>query len=272
MPVPGQRGEGAPAQAPGSGLLAGKVAAVVGASRGIGRAAAILFADEGAAVAVGSRDGRACEDVARQIRDNGGRAAAITLDVSSSSSVGEFIRDTVALFGRLDCAFNNAAVEGRSQPIADSDDEDWNDVIAVDATGTYYCVRAQVRQFLAQGSGGSIVNTSSLGGIVGLKGKVSYIAAKHAVSGITRSVAMDYGPAGIRVNAICPGATLTGMMERVWAGAGAEALAERIRSTVPLQRMADPREIAEAALWLLSDRASYVSGQVIAIDGGREAG
>lgn len=272
MPAPDQGGQPAPVQYAGSGLLAGKVVTIAGASQGIGRAAAILFSQEGAAVAVGSRDGQACGAVAQLIRDKGGRAAAFTLDVSSRSSVEEFIRATVDVFGRLDCAFNNAAIEGKSQPIADSDDEDWDDVITVDATGTYYCVRAQVRQFLAQGSGGSIVNTSSLGGIVGLRSKVSYIAAKHAVSGITRSVAMDYGAAGIRVNAICPGATRTEMLERVWTEAGAEALSERIRSTVPLQRMADPREIAEAALWLLSDRASYVSGQVIAIDGGREAG
>ena len=244
--------------------LRDRVALVTGAGSGIGRTAAIAFARAGARVVVSDVDPE------KRRRNRADDAGAVDLsseaDVSVTSQVKHLIRQAVDLHGRLDCAFNNAGIEGAIARLHEYPDPVWDRIIQVNLKGTWLCMKYELRQMLKQGKG-AIVNTSSTAGHVGSRGRMSaYIASKHGVLGLTRTAAVEYGAKGIRVNALCPGAVETPMTERLL-GADDDR-AERMAQFIPMARFGTPDEIAKAAVWLCSDAASYVNGLALPIDGG----
>lgn len=249
------------------GLLSGKTILVVGASTGIGASAARLFAAEGASVALFARSADRIRAVADEISDAGHRAIAIAGDVSVGEDVARAVDETVARFGSLDGAFNNAAI-GQTGRLEDVTEDDFDRIMAVNVKGVWLCLREELRAMRASGSG-AIVNVSSIGGYRGSPGFGAYQATKHAVLGLTRTAAHDGGPDGIRVNAIAPGPVLTAMIVRP-DGALPEPVQARIAAT-PLRRAAQPDDVAETAAWLLSDRAGHISGVTLPVDGGLTA-
>ncbi len=243
--------------------LRDRVALVTGGGSGIGRAAALAFARAGARVVVSDVDP---EKGAETVRMMPASSTFIPADVSLRPEVEQLIGRTVDLCGRLDCAFNNAAVEGAIARMHEYPDEVWDRLIGVNLKGTWLCMKYELRQMLKQGKG-AIVNTSSTAGHVGSRGRMSaYIASKHGVLGLTRTAAVEYGAQGIRVNALCPGAIRTPMTDRLL-GADPER-AERMAQFIPMARFGTPDEVAEAAVWLCSDAAAYVNGLALPIDGG----
>lgn len=252
------------------GALEDRVALVTGGSSGIGRACARAFAAEGATIIVGDVSVEDGEETARLIERAGGRATFIRVDVTKASDVAALVRRAVETYGRLDCAHNNAGISGTVAPTAECTEENWDRTIAINLKGVWLCMKYEIRQMLEQGGGGVIVNTAAGAGLTGLAGLPSYVASKHGVIGLTRSAALEYARAGIRVNAVCPGTTATPMVERLGTS-NAEAMAE-ILSTVPVGRMAAPEEIAAAVVWLCSEAASFVTGHAMVVDGGALAG
>jgi NAD(P)-dependent dehydrogenase (short-subunit alcohol dehydrogenase family) len=246
-------------------LLAGKVLIVTGASRGIGASAARLFADRGAAVVAAARDERALAAVAAEIRRAGGEASAVPTDVTDPDAVERLVASTIERFGRLDGAFNNAGQGHRPTPLAEFDPTEFARTLEVNLLGVFLCLRAELRRLAARGA---IVNMSSSAGLSGAPGMSAYSAAKHGVIGLTRTAALDYGPQGIRINAIAPGPILT----EGGIGAAPAEIQGQVARTLPLKRLGTPDEIAELAAWLLSDAASFVNGAIISIDGGKLAG
>lgn len=245
--------------------LTGKVAIVTGASTGIGRAAAMALAAEGAVVVVSDIDRDRGEDVARAIIDKGGQALFVAADVSDDAQVAALVAQAVDHFGGLDLAYNNAGIEGVQAPTADCTPENWHRTLAVNLTGVWSCMRHEIPRMLERG-GGSIVNCSSVAGLVGFANIPAYTASKHGVVGLTKTAALEYAEQGIRVNAICPGVIDTEMVER-FIGGQAEAR-EAMTAMQPVNRLGRPEEIADAVVWLCSDRSTFVTGQAIAVDGG----
>ncbi|MEV5986209.1 glucose 1-dehydrogenase [Streptomyces sp. NPDC052051] len=247
--------------------LAGKVALITGAASGIGASTAQLMARHGARVALADVDLKGVEENAAAIAEEGGQALAIEADVRSGQCVAEMVKRTVDRFGRLDCCVNNAGVDGAASPLHEYTEENWRDVLEVNLTGVWWCLKHEISSMLEQGVTGSIVNTASAAGLVGLPIGVSgYVASKHGVVGLTRAAALEYARQGIRVNAICPGAVRTPMLdEAITSGMTTEA---ELSSMQPIGRLAAPREVAEAAVWLCSDASSFVTGQALAVDGG----
>jgi NAD(P)-dependent dehydrogenase (short-subunit alcohol dehydrogenase family) len=242
-----------------------KVALVTGASSGMGLATAQAFAQAGAAVALADVKEDAVRKAAEQLVDEGHRALAIRCDVSDDAQVKALVERTVAEFGRLDAAFNNAGVMARMAPTADGSLEEFDRVIGVNLRGVWSCMRYELRQMERQGSG-AIVNCSSIGGLTGDPGIAAYTASKHGVIGLTRTAALEYAAKGIRVNAVCPGTIDTPFARSVvsWDEQRFEVLAK----APPIGRAGQPEEIATAVLWLCSPGASYVVGQALAVDGG----
>ena len=247
--------------------FSGKVALVTGGASGIGRACAQLFAREGASVVVSDVAVEGGEETVRLIWEDGGEASFVEADVSKALEVESLVRRALEAYGRLDYAFNNAGIEGRmATNTADYPEEDWDRVIAVNLKGVWLCMKHEIDQMLAQG-GGSIVNNSSVEGLVGLQGTSAYAASKHGVVGLTKTAALEYAQSGIRVNAVCPGLIRTPMVER-YTGGDAETEAQWAAIFEPVGRMGSPDEVAEAVVWLCSEAASFVTGHAMAVDGG----
>ncbi|MBW2269102.1 MAG: SDR family oxidoreductase [Deltaproteobacteria bacterium] len=244
----------------------GKVALVTGAGSGIGRAIAHAFAGEGASVVVADISAEGGEETVRLIEKEGGRATFVATDVSQQVSVEALVAAAVDTYGRLDYASNNAGIGGERQThAADSRIEVFDRILAVNLRGVFLCMKYELQQMLEQG-GGAIVNTSSTMGLVAHPGCPAYAASKHGIIGLTKSAALAYAKKDIRVNAVCPGNTDTGMLEPVKAG-GAWVVEALLEST-PMRRMADPMEIAQAVIWLCSDAASFCTGHSLVVDGG----
>jgi NAD(P)-dependent dehydrogenase (short-subunit alcohol dehydrogenase family) len=243
----------------------GQVAVVTGASSGMGRDAVRAFAAAGAAVVLADIDEDALRAATGELTAAGHQALGVACDVSDEDQVAGLVDRTVAEFGRLDAAFNNAGVMARIAPIADSTREDWDRVIGINLRGVWTCMKHELRQMERQGSG-AIVNNASVGALTGNPGIASYIASKHGVVGLTRTAALEYVKRGIRVNAVNPGLIDTQIARDVVAG-DERAYAE-IAKQVPIGRASRPEEIASAVLWLCSPGASYVVGHALTVDGG----
>lgn len=250
-----------------TGLLAGKAILLVGASAGIGADAARVFAKEGAALMLVARNAEPLQALADELTAAGHDAAAVTGDVSVAADVARFVDAAVQRFGRLDGAFNNAAMT-QAGKLDEVSEEDFDRILDVNVKGTWLCLREELRVMKPAGAG-SIVNVSSIGGLRGSSGMGGYQATKHAVIGLTRTAAHDNGPLGIRVNVLAPGPTETPMLDqtRIAIPGGVEA---RIAAT-PLRKAGTGAEVGETAAWLLSDRASHISGVVLPVDGGFSA-
>jgi NAD(P)-dependent dehydrogenase (short-subunit alcohol dehydrogenase family) len=249
-------------------LMTGKFALVTGASRGIGAAIAGALADAGAEVVLASRDNAALSRHVAAITSAGGKAVAMPVDVGKEDSVKALLAQIQDRFGRLDAAVNNAAGGGRvPAPLAKWASEEFDSAISINLRGVFLCMKYEIELMQAGGSGGAIVNMSSTAGEQGVAGLSGYVASKFGVGGLTRVAALDYATEGIRVNAIAPGPILTDRL----AGAG-QAAQDRVAAAVPLGRIGSPADVAAAALWLCSGQSSFVTGTVLAVDGGRLAG
>ena len=249
-----------------AGQLEGKAALVTGAASGIGRAAAIAFAREGARVVVSDVNTGGGEETVRIIEDSGGEAFWAPADVSDSSQVQALVDRAVSAYGRLDCAFNNAGITvTRRTPMVDLTEEEWDRLMGINLKGVWLCLKYEIPEMIKTG-GGSIVNTSSTAGLVGSIGLASYVASKHGVAGLSKAASLEHARDGVRVNAVCPGPIRTPLTEGVMAvNEGAE---ERYTSRAPMGRMGTPEEVAEAVVWLCSDAASFVTGHTMTVDGG----
>jgi NAD(P)-dependent dehydrogenase (short-subunit alcohol dehydrogenase family) len=246
--------------------ISGKVAIVTGGSAGIGRATAVAFAQQGAKVVVASRREKESQETLDLIRAAGGEGIFIQTDIAVPSDVEGLINATVEIYGRVDIACNNAGVLGPMQPLADTSDDQLDWLINVNLKGTWLCMKYQIRQMLRQG-GGAIVNIASIAGLVGIAGGSAYVASKHGVVGMTKSAALDYAKAGIRINAICPAGVLTDMVGKDYLLRTPEALAA-IDAMHPIGRIARPEEIGPAAVWLCSEHAGFITGVAMPVDGG----
>jgi NAD(P)-dependent dehydrogenase (short-subunit alcohol dehydrogenase family) len=249
--------------------LQGKVGLVTGGTSGIGRETALLFAKAGAKVVVAGRRELEGKETIELIRAGGGDGLFVKTDVSRASEVDALIQKTVEKFGRLDIAFNNAGVEGVWVPIARQSEEDFDRTININLKGVWLSLKYEIRQMLKQGGGGAIVNMASITGLIGSVGAAAYSASKHAVIGLTKTAALENAKTGIRVNAVCPGVIETAMGERLF---GAPQVHKYVLSCHPIGRLGRPREIAEAVVWMCSDRASFMTGQSLVLDGGFLAG
>jgi NAD(P)-dependent dehydrogenase (short-subunit alcohol dehydrogenase family) len=250
-----------------AGLLDGKSALITGGGGGIGRAAALAFAREGARVAVADYAADTAAETVALVNAAGGQAITLTGDVTRARDVRTMLGDTIVAYGRLDCAFNNAGIAGWQVEAAGKKTAEWSEeafdrMIAVNLKGVWLCMKHELTQMQTQGSG-AIVNTASIAGLAGLPTSSAYVAAKHGVVGLTKTAAIEYAEAGIRVNAVCPGYVKTRMTEETMRRRG-----EAILAQTPMHRMGNPEEIAEMVVWLCSDRASYVTGAAYNVDGG----
>ncbi len=245
-----------------------KVAIVTGATSGIGRAAAIAYAREGAKVVVAGRRATEGEETVRLLQAQGGEGIFVKTDVSKAVQVKELVERTLQKFGRLDFAFNNAGIEQVPTPFLEQDEETFERVVDINAKGVWLSMKYEIPAMLKTG-GGSIVNTASVFGVIGIAGNEIYIASKHAVIGLTKSAAVEFGKQGIRVNAVLPGVVDTDMYKR-FAGDKPEFRAE-MTAMHPIGRIGKPEDIAEAAIWLSSSKSSFVTGHSLLVDGGYTA-
>jgi NAD(P)-dependent dehydrogenase (short-subunit alcohol dehydrogenase family) len=247
----------------------GRVVLVTGGSYGIGRAAAIGFSQRGAKVAVADRDMIRGKETLSLIEKAGGEAIFVKTDVSKESDVKALVKKVIATYGRLDCAFNNAGIHKEFIPTTDFEERDWDEVIDINLKSVWLCMKYEIAEMLKNGKG-AIVNTSSAAGLIAVLSNPAYPASKHGVVGLTKTTAIEFARRGIRVNAVCPGPTRTGMHETLVAVS--PDTVEMLIENVPIGRLAEPEEVANAAIWLCSDEASYITGHALPVDGGVVAG
>lgn len=244
----------------------GKVVVVTGGGYGIGRAACSAFTRDGAKVVIADVDMKSSEETVHLIKEAGGEAIVVKTDVSQETDVKALVRKTVETYGRLDCAFNNVGIHKTFISVIDFTQKDWDQMMAINLKGMWLCMKYEIPQMLKQGKG-AIVNASSVAGLIAAPSNPAYPTSKHGVIGLTKMAAVEFARKGIRVNCICPGPTTsTRMNEELTAVAG--DIIETMEKKVPMGRTAEPREIAEAAVWLCSDKASYVTGVALPVDGG----
>ncbi|MDB9755408.1 SDR family oxidoreductase [Winogradskyella sp.] len=241
----------------------GKVVQVTGGSFGIGKATAVAFAKRGAKVAI--VDWVEDNEAINAIKSIGGEAVFIKCDVSNTEDVKAMIKKTISTFGRLDYAFNNAGIEGSNGITHECTEENWDKTINVNLKGIWLCMKYQIPEMLKQGKG-VIINCASIAGWVGYRGLPAYVASKHGITGLTKSAALEYAKLGIRVNAVCPGAIKTPMIDRITGNK--KEVEEQFADMEPIGRLGQPEEVANCVLWLCSDEASFVTGHAMAVDGG----
>lgn len=243
----------------------GKVVLVTGAGKGMGLASAQAFAKAGAAVMLADINEDSALKAADELAKAGHKAIGVRCDVADEAQVKAMMEKTVASFGRLDAAYNNAGIQSLVTNTADLTSEEWDRVFSVNLRGVFLCMKYELMKMREQGSG-AIVNCSSIGGLIGLPGRSAYHAAKHGVIGLTKSAALEYAPKGIRINAICPGTIRTSMVEDMFTSG--DLSEEEVVKLAPINRLGEAREVADAVLWLCSPMSTYVIGQAIAVDGG----
>jgi len=242
-----------------------KVAIVTGAGSGIGRTCALAFAKEGARVVVADVVAEGGEETVRMIKESDGDAIFAKTDVTKAADVEAMVNKAIETYGRLDCAHNNAGISSFIHPTAEFIEEEWDRIMSINLKGVWLCMKYEIPQMLKQGKG-TIVNTASVAGLVGIKGRADYVTTKHGVVGLTKAAALDYAQDGIRINAICPGSIRTPLVEDIFArDPEAEALH---LANEPIGRLGTPEEVASAVVWLCSDSASFVTGHAMAADGG----
>lgn len=248
--------------------LQGKAILVTGAGSGIGRATSLLFAKEGGRVAVVDVNKEGGEETVRLIDKHGGEGKFFQCDVSKAQEVEAMVREIVEKYGRLDCAFNNAGIEGLNSPVIEYDEEIWDQVIDINLKGVWLCMKYEIPEMLKQG-GGVIVNTASVAGLIGTPGSTGYTASKHGIVGLTKTSALEYAKAGIRINAICPGAVHTELIDRLIQKY--PSMLKFYEDVHPIGRIGRVEEVAGAVVWLCSPWASFMTGDVMVIDGGLTA-
>lgn len=249
-------------------ILQDKVALVTGGTTGIGRATVIAFGAAGAKVVFSGRRDAEGEKTAKLIRETGAECLYVHSDASKEEDIKALVQKTVATYGRLDCAFNNAGVESPGKPLHEQSIKHFDNLMAINVRGLFLCMKYEIQQMMTQGSG-VIINNSSVSGLVAFAGTSPYVASKHAVMGLTRTAALDYAKQGIRINAVNPGLIVTEMMDRF--SHKNPALEQQLAEIVPTGRMGQPGEIAATVVFLCSDAASYITGQSLVIDGGYTA-
>ncbi|MBF6558832.1 MAG: SDR family oxidoreductase [Candidatus Binataceae bacterium] len=248
-----------------AGKVQGKVALVTGGGSGIGRATALVLAREGAKVMIADYVPEGGEATVKMIKEKGGEAAFVHTDVAIGKQVVAMIEKTVATFGRIDCAHNNAGIEGRMADAVSDSEENFDRIIAINLKAVWLCMKHEIPQMLKQG-GGAIVNTASVAGLVGFQGLGAYTASKHGVIGLTKTAALEFAQKKIRVNCVCPGVIQTPMVARLM-DSGTMNEQDMVLGE-PIGRLGQPEEIAEGVVWLMSDAASFVTGHPLVIDGG----
>jgi NAD(P)-dependent dehydrogenase (short-subunit alcohol dehydrogenase family) len=246
--------------------LADKVALVTGAGSGIGRAVALRLASANARVVVADFNQESAARTCAELKKSGAEAAARRTDVSRAEEVQELVAFAIRTFGRLDCAVNNAGIQGELASTAECSEENWDRIVNTNLKGVFLCMKYELREMLGRGGGGAIVNVASNFGVVGSPQMPAYSASKHGVVGLTKTAAIEVAAHGIRVNAVCPGPTLTPLSEAVIKAT--PGIVDAINSRLPIGRMAGPQEIAQAVAWLCSDEASFVVGGIFPVDGG----
>ncbi|MEZ5006836.1 MAG: glucose 1-dehydrogenase [Chitinophagales bacterium] len=248
--------------------MKGKVALITGASSGIGRETALAFVEKGVSVVVAARRQEELDALVKEIESKGGKASAIKTDVANSKEVEQMVAHTIAVFGRLDYAVNNAGVEGQFSSIVDLPEEEWDRVLDINLKGTFLCMKHEAKAMLKLGFGGAIVNVGSINSFLGFPTGSPYVASKHGMVGLTTSVSAELASQGIRVNIVCPGIIDTAMHRRLRGIIGDEIYDNAIMQSIHLKRAGLPEEIAKSIIFLCSDEASYITGTTLSPDGG----